>query len=111
VLAHALGQLPAPSQDGRSLSIPLNYDTLGAVAAAAQALRAANVWVEDLAIRRPSLDDVFLTLTGSAGGQAAQGGPGAPGAPGAQAGQAAQAATPAGTPAGTAGTAGTVTVA
>jgi ABC-2 type transport system ATP-binding protein len=32
--------------------------------AAVQALGAANVAVDDVALRRPTLDDVFLTLTG-----------------------------------------------
>jgi ABC-2 type transport system ATP-binding protein len=36
---------------------------------AVQALRAAGVDIEDIALRRPTLDDVFLTLTGHTTGQ------------------------------------------
>ena len=32
-----------------------------------QSLRAAGVAIDDIALRRPTLDDVFLTLTGSLG--------------------------------------------
>jgi ABC-2 type transport system ATP-binding protein len=35
-------------------------------------LDAAGVLLDDLGIRRPSLDDVFLTLTGRAGDSAAE---------------------------------------
>ena len=38
----------------------------GAIAAAVQQLNAAGVGIEDVAMRRPTLDDVFLTLTGHA---------------------------------------------
>jgi ABC-2 type transport system ATP-binding protein len=36
-----------------------------ALLAVASGLRAANVDVEDLGLRQPSLDEVFLTLTGT----------------------------------------------
>jgi ABC-2 type transport system ATP-binding protein len=39
---------------------------IGAIAAAAAALHRAGVEVDEFAIRRPSLDDVFLTLVGDA---------------------------------------------
>jgi len=39
---------------------------------AVQALRAAGVGIEDIALRRPTLDDVFLTLTGHTTGTADQ---------------------------------------
>jgi ABC-2 type transport system ATP-binding protein len=40
-------------------------DGVGALALAAAALRDAGVEVEDLSLRQPTLDEVFLTLTGS----------------------------------------------
>jgi ABC-2 type transport system ATP-binding protein len=40
-------------------------DGIDGIAHAAAALRAAGVNVEDFALRRPTLDDVFLSLTGS----------------------------------------------
>ncbi|HEY4376090.1 MAG TPA: ATP-binding cassette domain-containing protein [Acidimicrobiales bacterium] len=51
------------SADRRTISIPAPDDTgdLGLVAAA---VRASGVAVEELALRRPTLDDAFLTLTG-----------------------------------------------
>ena len=36
----------------------------GAIASAVRRLDAAQIEVEDIALRRPTLDDVFLTLTG-----------------------------------------------
>jgi ABC-2 type transport system ATP-binding protein len=38
----------------------------GAIVAAVRALDEAGVGVEDIAIRRPTLDDVFIALTGRA---------------------------------------------
>jgi ABC-2 type transport system ATP-binding protein len=38
----------------------------GAIAALAGDLAAAGIEVEDLGLRQPTLDDVFLTLTGAA---------------------------------------------
>ncbi len=49
---------------GRVLSVPLDGG-LHDIAEAAVALRAAGVTVTDFAVRRPSLDDVFLSLTGA----------------------------------------------
>ena len=50
-------------QDGL-LSVPAPRDGVAMVADAAAALREARVGVSDLALRRPTLDDVFLELTG-----------------------------------------------
>jgi ABC-2 type transport system ATP-binding protein len=36
----------------------------GAIAAAVRRLDDANVGIDDIVLRRPTLDDVFLTLTG-----------------------------------------------
>ena len=59
--------LPAPDVDeaSGSLSIPIT-DTMSTVATAAAALRDSGVAVADFAVRRPSLDDVFFSLTGKA---------------------------------------------
>jgi ABC-2 type transport system ATP-binding protein len=42
------------------------HERRGAIVQAVQALVAAGVEVDDIAVRRPTLDDVFLTLTGRA---------------------------------------------
>jgi ABC-2 type transport system ATP-binding protein len=44
-------------------------DAMTSVADAAAALRAANIEVADLALRRPTLDDVFLSLVGAGAGE------------------------------------------
>ena len=56
-------------QDGL-LTVPAPRDGVAMVADAAAALRDAGVEVSELALRRPTLDDVFLELTG---GEAAEG--------------------------------------
>jgi daunorubicin resistance ABC transporter ATP-binding subunit len=48
------------------LVLAVGEDGVGVVAAAAGALQAAGIPVRDLSLRRPTLDDVFLELTGSA---------------------------------------------
>jgi ABC-type multidrug transport system ATPase subunit len=50
-------------QDGL-VTVPAPRDGVAMVAEAAAALRDAGVEVSDLALRRPTLDDVFLELTG-----------------------------------------------
>jgi ABC-2 type transport system ATP-binding protein len=59
---HADGP-PRISEDYRVVSVRLP-EGMAAVAAAASALDAASVRVNDFALRRPSLDDVFRDLTG-----------------------------------------------
>ncbi|MFJ5900162.1 ATP-binding cassette domain-containing protein [Streptomyces sp. NPDC093064] len=54
---------PAVEQNGRVVSVTLR-DQLKTVAEAASALDAAQVRPAGFAVRRPSLDDVFLALTG-----------------------------------------------
>jgi ABC-2 type transport system ATP-binding protein len=54
-----------PDVAGGHISIPLT-DGMSTVAAAASALRDAGVEVTDFAVRRPSLDDVYFSLTGAA---------------------------------------------
>jgi ABC-2 type transport system ATP-binding protein len=65
-LSRAVGALPLAAGDGRVLSVPLGGG-LHDIAEAAVALRADGVAVTDFAVRRPSLDDVFLSLTGHTG--------------------------------------------
>ena len=52
-----------PAVDGTSISTPLRQES-GGVVAAVRRLDAADVGVADIAVRRPTLDDAFLTLTG-----------------------------------------------
>jgi len=51
-----------PHADGRLVALPTLKD--GTIANAVRALDAAGIAIDDLAVRRPTLDDVFLTLTG-----------------------------------------------
>ncbi|GGW81755.1 daunorubicin resistance protein DrrA family ABC transporter ATP-binding protein [Streptomyces lucensis JCM 4490] len=55
------------ADDGRTLTVPV-ASGIGAIAEAAAVLRDRGVEVTDFAMRRPSLDDVFLSLTGQADG-------------------------------------------
>jgi ABC-2 type transport system ATP-binding protein len=73
----------APISDGRavvedgSLHVPLRVRR-GAIAEAVRLLDAAGLGIDDIAVRRPTLDDVFLQLTGrtaEADGTEAQPGP------------------------------------
>ena len=53
--------------DPRRVRVPVTDDaSLVAVGAVADALRCADIAVHDLGLRRPTLDDVFLELTGDA---------------------------------------------
>jgi ABC-2 type transport system ATP-binding protein len=52
-----------PERDGLILRVPV-AQRKGTIAAAVQRLNDAGVGIDDIAIRRPTLDDVFLTLTG-----------------------------------------------
>jgi ABC transporter DrrB family efflux protein len=56
----------APEEDGRPnrLTLPAPRESLVLVEEAAAALRNAGIGVSDLGLRRPTLDDVFLQLTG-----------------------------------------------
>jgi ABC-2 type transport system ATP-binding protein len=55
---------PEPSVAERELTLPAPEDGIAMIERAAHALREANIPVSDLGLRRPTLDDVFLTLTG-----------------------------------------------
>jgi ABC-2 type transport system ATP-binding protein len=54
-----------PSMDDGFVRVPLR-DRRGAIAEAVRRLDAAGVGIDDIALRTPTLDDVFLTLTGHA---------------------------------------------
>jgi ABC-2 type transport system ATP-binding protein len=65
----ALGRLvvapPRVSPDGLTVSVPVHHG-IGGIADAADALRPLGSAVTDFGLRRPSMDDVFLALTGAA---------------------------------------------
>jgi ABC-2 type transport system ATP-binding protein len=66
---------PEPGERPDRLTLPAPRDGLELVQDAAAALRGAGIEVSDLGLRRPTLDDVFLQLTGappSENGAAAQ---------------------------------------
>src|SRR5207237_887486 len=56
---------PEPSERPDRLTLPAPRDGLELVEDAAAELRRAGIAVSDLGLRRPTLDDVFLQLTGS----------------------------------------------
>ncbi len=58
-------QPPDGRPDNHVLTLPAGRDDVGLVADAARALQQAGVAVADLGLRRPTLDDVFLRLTGA----------------------------------------------
>ncbi|HET8788654.1 MAG TPA: daunorubicin/doxorubicin resistance ABC transporter ATP-binding protein DrrA, partial [Actinomycetes bacterium] len=57
------GAEPEVDPDTRRVSAPVR-DRVAALTEAARELDAAGVAVEDVALRRPTLDEVFLHLTG-----------------------------------------------
>ena len=63
--AWALGGMvdAAPQIDGTSVRLPVERGS-GAIMEAVRRLDEANLVVDDVAVRRPTLDDVFLSLTG-----------------------------------------------
>jgi ABC-2 type transport system ATP-binding protein len=58
-----LGDEEPPTVEGGTVRVPLRARS-GAIVTAVRALDEAGIGVEDIAIRRPTLDDVFITLTG-----------------------------------------------
>jgi ABC-2 type transport system ATP-binding protein len=66
-----------PSMSDGALCVPLEHRS-GAIAEAVRRLDQAGVGIDDVALHRPTLDDVFLALTGhsaeEADGQEAEGG-------------------------------------
>ena len=74
---------PEPGERVAQLTLPAPRDGLEMIEDAASALRRAGIAVSDLGLRRPTLDDVFLQLTGappSENGAGARDGNGAGGA-------------------------------
>jgi len=71
LIAGLAGALPRVDADLNCLALPVNGGPRVLIAAG-RALDDAGVELEDLGIRRPSLDDVFLTLTGHPAAPAAQ---------------------------------------
>src|SRR5215211_7738036 len=55
----------APSVEQLTVRAPIQKSA-GTIAEAVRRLDDAGVWIDDIAIRRPTLDDVFLALTGHA---------------------------------------------
>jgi ABC transporter DrrB family efflux protein len=60
---------PEPGERLDQLTLPAPRDGLELVEDAASALRHADIGVSDLGLRRPTLDDVFLQLTGAPPGE------------------------------------------
>ena len=58
-----LGDGDRPDSEGAHVTLAVTRRA-GAIAAAVRRLDTAGIDVEDLALRRPTLDDVFLALTG-----------------------------------------------
>jgi ABC transporter DrrB family efflux protein len=56
---------PQPSERADELTLPVSRDGVELLTDAAAALRQEGIAVSDLALRRPTLDDVFLELTGN----------------------------------------------
>jgi ABC-2 type transport system ATP-binding protein len=63
VLARAAAADPETDRPTRRLSVPVG-DRVAALTEAVRGLDAAGIAVEDIALRRPTLDEVFLHLTG-----------------------------------------------
>ncbi|MBB4904212.1 ATP-binding cassette domain-containing protein [Actinophytocola algeriensis] len=63
VVERVAGAAPETDLDNRMVSAPVT-DPLAALGDAVRALREAGLAVEDVALRRPTLDEVFLHLTG-----------------------------------------------
>jgi ABC-2 type transport system ATP-binding protein len=62
-VARAAGAEAEVDPDTRRVSVPVR-DRVAALTASARALADAGIAVEDIALRRPTLDEVFLHLTG-----------------------------------------------
>jgi ABC-2 type transport system ATP-binding protein len=62
-VGRAAGAEPEVDPDTRRVSVPVR-DRVAALTSSARALAEAGIAVEDIALRRPTLDEVFLHLTG-----------------------------------------------
>ncbi|MGH9119052.1 MAG: ATP-binding cassette domain-containing protein [Acidimicrobiales bacterium] len=65
ILAGITGVTPNVEPAARSVVAPTG-EGVGALVVVANALKEASIAVDDLSLRQPTLDEVFLTLTGSA---------------------------------------------
>jgi ABC-2 type transport system ATP-binding protein len=63
ILGNAIGALATIDTDTGRVSVPVDDGTHG-LAAAVRGLDASALVVDDLALRRPTLDEIFLALTG-----------------------------------------------
>ncbi|MFF2779690.1 ATP-binding cassette domain-containing protein [Streptomyces sp. NPDC058052] len=63
IVARAADGEPGVDESGRRVHAPVT-DRVAALTEVARALQDERIPVEDIGLRRPSLDDVFLTLTG-----------------------------------------------
>ena len=75
VLADLASGEPGVDRSARTLVLPVSGGA-GALAEALRRLAEAGVALEDVGLRRPTLDEVFLTLTGHASAEAGQAGTG-----------------------------------
>ena len=64
ILTEVIGSAPSVDEDDRTLVAPTPRG-LDALVGVGTALQAAGIDVDDLSLRQPTLDEVFLTLTGS----------------------------------------------
>ncbi|MFC9745684.1 ATP-binding cassette domain-containing protein [Streptomyces niveus] len=64
MIGQLLGAAPETDLDNRLISVPVE-DRVAALTAVARSLNEAGIEAEDLALRRPTLDEVFLNLTGN----------------------------------------------
>jgi ABC-2 type transport system ATP-binding protein len=74
-VAAAAGAVPEVTHDTRRVSVPVQ-DRVAALTAVVRALDDAGIAAADVALRRPTLDEVFLHLTGHPADSAAGGGDG-----------------------------------
>ena len=72
VMGRCAQAAPAVDRGTRSVTAPTEGGP-GAIAALASELASAGIAVEDLGLRQPTLDDVFLTLTGAPPAEAERG--------------------------------------
>jgi ABC-2 type transport system ATP-binding protein len=61
----------APAASDGTVRVPVKHRP-GLIAEAVRSLDDAGVWIDDIAVRRPTLDDVFLVLTGHAAEERAE---------------------------------------
>ncbi|GAA0906542.1 daunorubicin resistance protein DrrA family ABC transporter ATP-binding protein [Virgisporangium ochraceum] len=65
ILARVSGAEPTAAPEHRRLSVPVIDDRVVTLSAALRELQIAGIDAEDIGLRRPTLDEVFLQLTGT----------------------------------------------